>query len=116
MKLGAVQWRAESELSETGQAAPRLSAVTLKAELLEQVPQVRTALADSRPSLRLAARLMVVHTQAQLDALKQRALQDSPLTALLTRSGCTVDMQLTPPAWMFSSSMGEWRELLQRAA
>ena len=60
--------------------------------------------------------LTIVQAQAQLEALTQRALHDSPLTAMLARSGCTVDMQLTPPAWMFSSSMGEWRELLHRAA
>ena len=39
VKLGAVQWRAKSQLTESS-GPPRLASVTLKAELLEQVPKV----------------------------------------------------------------------------
>lgn len=95
VKLGAVQWRAESQLTQaTGSAPEKLSAVTLKAEVLERIPA------------------------AQLRALKEKALQNSPLTAALMQSGCKVNIELTPPAWMFKSSMGDHtlRELLQHAA
>ena len=55
--------------------------------------------------------------QAQLDALKERAMHGSSITTLLVAAGCQVNMQLTPPAWMFKSSMGTWMEaeLLHRS-
>ena len=55
--------------------------------------------------------------QAQLDALKERAIHGSSITSMLLSAGCKVDIQLTPPAWMFKSSMGTWmeQELLHRS-
>ena len=55
--------------------------------------------------------------QAQLDALKEQAIKGSSITNLLLAAGCKVNLQLTPPAWMFKSSMGTWMEaeLLHRS-